>query len=236
IQIWAKHLVAAASAGLECSGGEHPRDKLRVPRSCECDRLRKTGAALAHVAVQYLIVKNRGDAEPRVLCKPLLHGVGKRRRLARTFAFSLACDLADAVLHHFRGFRRIKVAAIGREVRLWSNLWAVGPKTNELRNKTLAQQLKALARDLPNDRGVIQKPPAAKRHQVAELSRRHAELVLVFARQKRDEKPHVGMFGAQTLHRGHVRAAKTITRLAQFGIDAAAYSNHQHQWELVLSR
>src|SRR5262249_47385983 len=134
IEIWSKHLLTAARARFERAGSEDFRDELRIPGRGECDRLWEAGAALAHVAVKYLVMKNRGNAEPRVLHQPLLHCVGKRRGFARAFAFSLSRDLADAVFHYFRGFGRIKVTAIGREICLWSNLRAVAPKTNELRD------------------------------------------------------------------------------------------------------
>src|ERR1044072_1293967 len=53
-----------------------------------------------------------------------------------------------------------------------------------LRDETRAQQLQSLASDLRDDRRVIQKPPATKRHQIVKISRRHTQLVLVLARKK----------------------------------------------------
>src|SRR5437899_723885 len=93
-------------------GSEKLKNELRVPRSRQRNRLRKTRAALGHVTVQNLVMKNRGNPEPRVFDQPLLHRVGKDSSLARTFALALTCDLADAVFHHLRGFLRREIAAI----------------------------------------------------------------------------------------------------------------------------
>ena len=112
VQIWPKHLLTSTRARLQRTGGEDLCDEVRVPGGGECYRLRETGAALGHVTMKYLVVKNRGDAEPRVLDQPLLHCVGKHRPLARAFSFSLSRNLADAVFHDLRCFGRVEVAAI----------------------------------------------------------------------------------------------------------------------------
>ena len=134
IQIRPKHLMTAARACFECSGGEDFGDELRVPRGRERNRLRKTRTALGHVSVQYLVVKNRGNAESRVFEQPFLHGVGKRRALAWIFTFSLPRDLADAIFHDFGGFGRREVTAIGSEICLRIDLRPVAPKTSQLRD------------------------------------------------------------------------------------------------------
>ena len=53
-----------------------------------------------------------------------------------------------------------------------------------LRDEARAQHLESLARDLGNDRRIVQEPPATKRHQVVELPRRHTQLMLVLTRKK----------------------------------------------------
>src|SRR5437867_11814928 len=93
-------------------GSEKLKDELRVPRSRQRNRLRKTRAAPRHVAMQNLIVQNRGDAEPRVFDQPFLHRVREDGALAPTFLLSLSRDLADAILHHLRGPFRREIAAI----------------------------------------------------------------------------------------------------------------------------
>src|ERR1041385_2677356 len=113
IQVWSKHLLTSARTRFHCSGGENLRDKLRIPGGGECYWLRKTRAALGHVAVKYFVMKNRRNAESRVLDQPFLHSVGKHGALTRTFSFSLSRNLPDAVLHDFGGLRRIEVAAVG---------------------------------------------------------------------------------------------------------------------------
>src|SRR5215216_494632 len=105
--------MTAARACFECAGSENFADKLRVPGRSERDWLRKTRTALGHVSVQYLVVKNSGNAEPRVFEQPFLNGVGEGRAFAWIIAFSLSRDLADAVFHHLGGFGRGELAAIG---------------------------------------------------------------------------------------------------------------------------
>src|SRR5215211_220587 len=68
-----------------------------------------------------------------------------------------------------------------------------------LRNEALAQQLKPFARDLRDNRRIVQEPPAAKRHQVAELPRRYAQLVLVFTRKKRHQEFDVRILRTESL-------------------------------------
>ena len=113
VQIRAKHLMAATSACFLGGGGEHSVDEFRIPRCRERNRLRKTRAALSHVAVKNFVVKDRGDAEPRVFNQPLLRGVGEDCAVARAFLFPLSRDLADAVFHYLSGFFGREVSAIG---------------------------------------------------------------------------------------------------------------------------
>src|SRR5205085_8101033 len=66
IEIWPKHLMTAARSGLLGCRCENARHQLGVPTRSQRDWLRKAGAALGHVAVQYLVVKDYGNSETRV--------------------------------------------------------------------------------------------------------------------------------------------------------------------------
>src|SRR5687767_461298 len=126
--------MTSAGTRLQGSGGEDFCDELRIPRSRQGYWLRETCAALRHVSVKYLVVKNRRDSESRVFDQPFLNRVGKLCSLARIFPFSLPCDLADTVLHDFRRPGRREIAAISGKVCLRIYLGTVGPKTDELRD------------------------------------------------------------------------------------------------------
>ena len=95
--------MAATRSGFERGGGEDPGDEIRIPTAGHGYRLRKTGASLGHVAVQYFVMKNRRYAQPGVLDQPLLHCVGEDRSLARAHSLSLSGDLPDPVRENLRG-------------------------------------------------------------------------------------------------------------------------------------
>jgi hypothetical protein len=61
-----------------------------------------------------------------------LHSVSKLGSFSRTFSFTLASDLADAILHNLLGFRRRQSTTIGREVRLGLGLRSLLPEANQL--------------------------------------------------------------------------------------------------------
>jgi hypothetical protein len=113
VEVWSQHLVTATGSRFQRAGSEDLTEEFRIPTTGQGDWLGKTGAALGHVSVQYFVVKNCRNTEARVLDQPLLEGVGKEGSFARTLAFSLASDLADAVLHYFFGFFRRQVTAVG---------------------------------------------------------------------------------------------------------------------------
>src|SRR6476660_6558654 len=96
-----------------------------------------------------------------------------------------------------------------------------------LGDETRTEQLKTLARDFRHDRGVIQKPPTTKRHQVVELPRRHTQLVLILARKKCRQKLHVMKLGAQPLERFHIRAAHPVTRVSKLRVYLSTDADHQ---------
>ncbi len=79
-----------------------------------------------------------------------------------------------------------------------------------LRDELGAQKLEALFGHLGDDGGIVQKPPAAERHQVAEFSGCNAKLVLVFSREKTGQKAYVRIFKTYPLDRTHVSTANTV--------------------------
>ncbi len=152
IEVWTKHLLTSASACLHGACREDLRDELRIPRGSQRDRLRKTRAALGHVSVQYLVMKNRGNTESRVFEQPFLHGVGERRTLARILAFSLPRDLANTVFHHLGGFGRIEVTTIGCEICLRIDLRPAAPETSQLRDLFFERHSREQIGDAPFNR------------------------------------------------------------------------------------
>jgi hypothetical protein len=98
-----------------------------------------------------------------------------------------------------------------------------------LRDEARAEQLKPLKRDLLDDGRVVEEPPAAERHQVRELPRRDAQLVLVLAREERDEEAHAGVRGAEPLDRAHVGPPEPVARRPQRRVHAAPHANHQRK-------
>jgi hypothetical protein len=86
------------------------------------------------VTVENFVVKDCWNTESWVIDQPFLNGVGEGLAFAWSFAFSLPRDLADTVLHHFRGFCGREVAAIGGEIRLRVDLRATRPQTRQLRD------------------------------------------------------------------------------------------------------
>src|SRR5882672_2495299 len=78
-----------------------------------------------------------------------------------------------------------------------------------------AEHLYSLACNLLYQRRVVEKPPAAERHQVAELSGGDTKLVLVRPRQEGRQKTNVRIFGAHSLDRHHFSLAHAVTRLSK---------------------
>jgi hypothetical protein len=68
-----------------------------------------------------------------------------------------------------------------------------------LRDEARAEHLQTLARDLLHDGRIVHEPPAAKRQQVAELTRVDAQLVLILAAQDANEKTILGKLAAERL-------------------------------------
>src|SRR5262249_33585510 len=96
-----------------------------------------------------------------------------------------------------------------------------------LRNEAGAQHLNALARNFLDDGSVVHEPPAPEGQQVAELSRKYAEFVLIFAAQHADEKTVGGKITAEVLDGPHVRASDSVSGKADARIDLFANTDHQ---------
>ena len=62
------------------------------------------------------------------------------------------------------------------------------PRIGMLRDKAGAEKFEAHPLHFVDDRGIVEEPPAAEDHQVAELSGGNAQLMLVFAREHGDEE------------------------------------------------
>src|SRR5690348_6804166 len=96
-----------------------------------------------------------------------------------------------------------------------------------LRNEAGAQHLNALARNFLDDRGVVHEPPASERKQVAELSRKYAQLVLIFAAQHARQETVGGKIAAEVLDGPHVGAADRVPGKADARVDLFANAYHQ---------
>src|SRR5687768_7202996 len=104
-----------------------------------------------------------------------------------------------------------------------------------LRDEIRSQQLQPLGGDLGDNRRIVQEPPTAERHQIAEFSCSDAQLVLVFARKKGREKAHIGVLYANSLDRGNVRTSDAVARGAKGGVDAAAHADHHRKRQIMFA-
>ena len=75
-----------------------------------------------------------------------------------------------------------------------------------------SEQLDAFASDLFDDGWIVQEPPAPEGHQVIELSRIHAQLVLILAAQHADQEAVVRVTGTKVLQGTQVGLAGAIAR------------------------
>ena len=117
-----QRLVRAAQPRLGGGHGEQRLHQFRVKGGPEPDRLRKAGAADGRVAVQALLVKDHGDAEPAVLDEELLDGVGEFRHAARVLALAGIAGTAHlaepaSLFESGLGFGRVEIA-VGIHQRL----------------------------------------------------------------------------------------------------------------------
>ena len=90
--------MTAARSGFKRGDGENPGDQVRIPTAGERYGLGETSASLGHVAVQYLVMKDRGYSQPRVFNQPFLHRVSEDGSLARVHTLVLSGNLPDPVL------------------------------------------------------------------------------------------------------------------------------------------
>src|SRR5579883_1445365 len=104
-----------------------------------------------------------------------------------------------------------------------------------LRNEAHAQHFDALPRYLLNDRWIIEEPPAAEGHQVAELASVDAQLMLILAAKDADEEAVLGKIAAEAFDRDHVGFPHGITGKPNAGIHLAAHAYHQGQGQTKFS-
>src|SRR6267378_2032556 len=91
------------------------------------------------------------------------------------------------------------------------------------------KHLEALSRDLLDYRGIVQKPPAAERHEVAEFSCVNAKLVLVLAAEYADQETILRKLAAHVFQCAQVGLAQRIARQAQLRVDLTANADHEGQ-------
>ena len=121
--------MAAARSRFEGGHRKDFADEIRIPTTGERYWLRETRAPLGHVAVQYFIMKDRGDAQPTVFNEPLLDCIGEDGSLTRTLSFSLSRNLPDSVFHDQARFLGREIPAVIRKIRLRAHQRSFGPET-----------------------------------------------------------------------------------------------------------
>src|SRR4029077_3071816 len=99
----------------------------------------------------------------------------------------------------------------------------IGKQRNEIR----PQHFDTLPRDLFNNGRTAQEPPAPEGHEIAELSRVHAEFVLIFAAQRAHEKAIFRISPANILDRPKIHFTHRIAGLTNSRIYLTADSEHQ---------
>src|SRR5215467_3432768 len=98
-----------------------------------------------------------------------------------------------------------------------------------LRDEAGTQHLDALARNFLDDGSVVHEPPAPERKQIAELPRKYAEFVLIFAAQHTDQETVGGKIAAEIFYGAHVCAADSVPGKANARVDLFADAYHQGQ-------
>src|SRR6202158_3019306 len=98
-----------------------------------------------------------------------------------------------------------------------------------LRNEAGAEHLDALSCNLFDDGRIIEEPPAAEGHEVAELTRVDAQLVLVLATQHAYQETILRKSAAEIFERAQVRPANRVASQAQRRIHLRAHANHKRE-------
>ena len=98
-----------------------------------------------------------------------------------------------------------------------------------LRNEASPQHLQPLPRHLFHNRRVVEEPPAAERHQVRELPRVDAQLMLVLPAQHADQEPVPRILPRQVFHRPQIRLTQRIARQLQRRVHQIPHANHQRE-------
>ena len=103
--------------------------------------------------------------------------------------------------------------------------------------KLWPEHLEPLARHLFDDRRVVQEPPAAERHEIGELARVDAELVLILAAEDADQEAHVGPVAAQPFDDREVGLPDGVARQSKRRVHLPPDADHQrHRQSCRLAR
>src|SRR6185437_7378391 len=98
-----------------------------------------------------------------------------------------------------------------------------------LRDKAGSQHFNPFARDLFDNRRIIQKPPASEWQQVREFPGIDAEFVLILAAQNADQKAILREFGAEMLQCAEIRFSRGVARQPYGRVDLITGANHQRE-------
>ncbi len=146
-------------------------------------------------------------------------------------------------------FRRCDAAACVLEVGilisqdLRQNSAAVAPFIEELiqnagvrvlRDEAGAEQFDAHALDFFDEAGIVEEPPAAEDHEVAEFAGGDAQLVLIFSGEHGYEEFVFGEFAAEVDDGADVGLGGSVTAVAEFGVYAHARADHHGEGEASL--
>ena len=104
-----------------------------------------------------------------------------------------------------------------------------------LGRKAQAEQFDPQPGDLLDQVRHIGEPPAAENVQITKLARQHAQLVLVFARQRRDHELILWKTGAQILHHGQVAQARAVAGQFKLRVNRAPHARHQRERKAMLA-
>src|SRR4030095_15549001 len=105
--------MAATSARLLRGNRKYLCYKVQVPTIRQRNWLRKRVAALGHMTVEDLVVKNCRNTKSRIFNQPFLERVRKCCPITRTFSFALPANLPYAILHDLSGFLRRQLSSVG---------------------------------------------------------------------------------------------------------------------------
>src|SRR6185436_5546034 len=98
-----------------------------------------------------------------------------------------------------------------------------------LRDEAGSEQLHAHTLDLVDQAGVVEEPPAAEGHEVAELAGGDAELVLVLAAEHRDEEAILREVLEDRDERVNVGFTQSIAAISQTRVHLETRPDHHRE-------